>query len=603
MAKLFTDFGTSALRANSYGMNTPGQYYPPGDPMWYSGGYQDPPASTNPYQYNKGGAGNYYGMPQPTTTPSYSKGMATNYYGAQKANANAYTSPASEQMRQDAMQRNLELIDSYIERQREENEAGWNEEFGGMGQDIYQGQFDEQYNEYLAEIARQESMARAQYSPEIGGLSDMVSDLKKGLSDVQSPFDRYLDRRDEIGGAVGPADDLAAHGMDAARKKIYDDAQGEVKRTLSDIDVKLGPKVSAAMTEQVRSFEQVAEDVLRTDVDALSRLHAKSSEYAEAMSQAAYSDDIYKAIASKTRIEAELNDSIQEKQEDLARARAAQAATIKAIRDQPFDFEEPTYEDVLMRSMSKWFTDHGVKPDDLPEIGADFQALSEQAAYNSDPNAWRRGVWIGVNKENFARSGIDVDGALGNLTPEQNKRFNTYFEGHDLHRVLNSGSAADKVILRRNLDFVFGATTANGIISDLNKHKRSFESVKGTNAQMLIDAYDMKEALAREWETVQQGSGKGIQERAKSQKGVIQPSLIGQYLQKHHGLTPAAAAGVLANIKHESGFNAGAEGDRNLSTSSYGLFQHREGRWRALQSSPATRVAAPMTGLPRWTSP
>lgn len=49
------------------------------------------------------------------------------------------------------------------------------------------------------------------------------------------------------------------------------------------------------------------------------------------------------------------------------------------------------------------------------------------------------------------------------------------------------------------------------------------------------------------------------------------------------GFTPAQAAGIIGNAKHESNFNTNAEGDLDLADTAHGLFQWRGGRWAGLQ--------------------
>ncbi|GGL31904.1 phage tail tip lysozyme [Nocardia jinanensis] len=48
------------------------------------------------------------------------------------------------------------------------------------------------------------------------------------------------------------------------------------------------------------------------------------------------------------------------------------------------------------------------------------------------------------------------------------------------------------------------------------------------------------------------------------------------------GFTPAQAAGIIGNAKHESNFNVGAEGDLNLADTAHGIFQWRGGRYAGL---------------------
>ena len=60
----------------------------------------------------------------------------------------------------------------------------------------------------------------------------------------------------------------------------------------------------------------------------------------------------------------------------------------------------------------------------------------------------------------------------------------------------------------------------------------------------------------------------------------VDPRMLFNYLVTTHGVTPAAAAGILANIEAESSFRTDAVGDGGTSG---GLFQHHAGRWEALK--------------------
>lgn len=59
---------------------------------------------------------------------------------------------------------------------------------------------------------------------------------------------------------------------------------------------------------------------------------------------------------------------------------------------------------------------------------------------------------------------------------------------------------------------------------------------------------------------------------------VSSQQIYGYLVQR--GVSPASAAGILSNIKHESGFNPAAVGDNGTSG---GLFQHHAGRWDNLK--------------------
>ena len=71
----------------------------------------------------------------------------------------------------------------------------------------------------------------------------------------------------------------------------------------------------------------------------------------------------------------------------------------------------------------------------------------------------------------------------------------------------------------------------------------------------------------------------------------VDPRAIFSYLVRVHGVSPAVAAGILANIEAESGFRTDAVGDGGTSG---GLFQHHAGRWNALKQF-AQRRGRPWT--------
>ena len=74
--------------------------------------------------------------------------------------------------------------------------------------------------------------------------------------------------------------------------------------------------------------------------------------------------------------------------------------------------------------------------------------------------------------------------------------------------------------------------------------------------------------------------GKPVSDGGPAPAGAVTPRLIYDYLRQK-GVSEASAAGILANIQHESNFDP--TNDSGDGGTSGGLFQHHAGRWAALK--------------------
>jgi len=577
MPSFFKNTGTSALSSNGFG----GTYRPPVNPSGGIGGTYQPPA--------QGGFGGGYN-PQPNlTSPVFRTDRPTGWGPLSAGKEMIYSSPEQE--------RNLGLINQAHQRLKEQqavSQAGFAQGVVQTGADVFAGSWAHQYNSYLAEIAREEAAIRAQYSPTISGLADDISDL--GISKGKMPgiFDDYYEARDEIGAGVGPAENMGEDRLREVVDKVYDDAEAEVADTLKRIDVNMGPAVAESMYESVREFQNVMDDVLRTDIEAVDMLHEKSSEYAQALAQAAYSNDIYGAVASETRINAELDFSIREKQEDLARAKAAQAAAIRAAQERAFDYEAPSYETAFQQAVFSHFKGANMSDADAIQMYEQYSQLLTDPRATADAQTWRHAVWGSYNTDALAKAGISVEELAGMAdamdqqsgSKTSSAALRQLLQSRDIAYMVNSDKPYYRNLLVGELTKITGDVgMAANAYAELKKRKGSLISTQSDEAKAFVNAYSIKSTFDKEWENIQAGAGTAMRDHAKNNVGgSVQPSVVAQYLMTEHGVSPAAAAGILANIRAESSFQSGAEGDRHMATSSFGLFQHRGGRWNSLKS-------------------
>ena len=302
------------------------------------------------------------------------------------------------------------------------------------GQDVVQDFWQEQYDRYVADMAFAEEDIRSQYSAGIEGLEDEIGDMRAAAAALGIPFDEYLATRHEIGGTVEGADPLSPTMMPVITK-IYDDAEAEMKDVFAKIDMNLGPQATATIVGKMKDFEGTIEDVIRTDEASIDLLHEKSSEYAKALAQSAYSNDIYGALDAEVKINATLDNKIEEATEEVARQKRAMQAAIDAAQNRiaaTTEWEEPTFDMVWGETLNEYFESNNVPPHERESAMGIFQQIMDSdPSYGLNEGAFRRGIndyfntsalnAIGLNSETIERAvGETGNDALLQLISSQN---------------------------------------------------------------------------------------------------------------------------------------------------------------------------------------
>lgn len=279
---------------------------------------------------------------------------------------------------------------------------------GTEARDVVQDIWQEQYDRYVAGLEATEDEVRAGYSSGIDAAQDEIADLRRAAAAVGLPFDEYMKRRNQIGAGVGLAKGLTGSALPEVNG-VYDDASAEMKEVLDQIGVNFGPQVTEQLAGRVRQYEDVIEDVLRTDEKAIDQVHEKSSQLAKAMAQAAYSNDIYAAIDAETRINAQLDNRTKEAQEDLARQQKAMNDAIAAARaryEAENPYQEPSFDDVVAETWNEYFEGQKVPQHQRDAAIQIYQAIAAEPENILNENAFRRGLNEYMNQGIMSSLGV-----------------------------------------------------------------------------------------------------------------------------------------------------------------------------------------------------
>jgi hypothetical protein len=464
------------------------------------------------------------------------QGLLNRFFGAVGGATSPFTSaPASMFTRANPQPVTPPPIDftqneAFLNNQRQQSQVPGT----ALGQDIFQNAFQEQYDRYLADLAAQEAAVRANFYPGIDSAEDQLGDLRKAAAAVGVPFDEYLAARRELGSGVDAAEPLGDAGIREHVAGLYDEAEGEVNSTLQQIGANFGTEVAENMYEGVREFQSTIDDVLRTDLEAVGRLHEKSSEYAEALATAAFKGDIYNALASKTRIEAELAFRIEESREDLARLKEAQRRSVQAIKDQLFQFDEPDFNAVLNGTFDKWLADAGIPAHEREAALASYSQLMEDGRWNQNAQTFRKGVSTMFNLSTMASLGVNWDTLKANLegqlsdpnfianaqalglAPEAYAdslldAFESRVATHDFAREISSGYAQHERAWRDM--FASMGVNADSMFAQIRSNPDDYAGPsQSSEAKLLRDLFDIQQDVTNNWDEIVASQGPHITE-------------------------------------------------------------------------------------------
>ena len=307
--------------------------------------------------------------------------------------------------------------------------------------DVVQDQWQTQYDRYIAGMQAEEDAVSASAQAGIEAAEDELGDLRAAAAAVGMPFDEYIKARQAIGADVGEAGDLSPS-MRPVVSRIYDSKQGEMKRVLKQIDMNFGPKVAASITGRLDEFENVIQDVIRTDESAIDLLHEKKGQYAKAMAQAAYSTDVYAALDAETKINAQLDKAIEETAEDLARQKRARDAAIKAAQDQysaAYEWQEPDAALVTGDAWTEYFEANNIPEHMQAAAMSIYEQLKSDPANTGSDQAWRKAITEHNNLGIFASMGYTPESIQQRINDSENTQLFQMLNNRDMARMFQSG--------------------------------------------------------------------------------------------------------------------------------------------------------------------
>jgi peptidoglycan LD-endopeptidase LytH len=373
--------------------------------------------------------------------------------------------------------------------------------FLGQGGDVVADSWQEQYDRYIAGMQAEEDMVRAGYSPTIEGLSEELGDLRAAAAALGIPFDEYIAQRQAIGADVGDAPGLSAS-MKPVITKIYDDADAEMKAVYKQIDMNFGPKVTAGIVNKMKDFEGTIEDVIRTDEASIDLLHEKSSEYAKALAQSAFSNDIYAALDAETKINAQLDSKIEDTAEELSRQKKAMQAAMDAARDRfasQYEFEEPDFDTVWQETLNEYFESNNVPPHERQAAMSLYQQILEaDPSYSLNEGSWRRGINEFMNQSAFNALGLTNDIIEQAVGETGNDAILQLMSSANIGGMFQKGQTAsiEAALARSGID----PQKIPGIIARGLRNADSLPTTNSSEVTHLRNMYTSRTTLSENWE-------------------------------------------------------------------------------------------------------
>jgi murein DD-endopeptidase MepM/ murein hydrolase activator NlpD len=417
------------------------------------------------------------------------------------------------------------------------------------GKDVVQDFWQEQYDRYLAGIAAEEQAVRAGYSPVLEGLEDEIGDLRAAAASVGVPFDKYLAARQEIGAGVGDAAALEGT-IKPVINKVYDDATAEMKVVYDQLNLNLGEEITNNMVGRVRELEATMEDVIRTDESSVDLLHQKSSEYAKAMAQAAYSNDIYAAVDAETKIQAQLDFKIEETAEEISRQRRAMQAAIDAATarfDASFEYGEPEFNKVVDEAWNEYFSSNNVPEHERSQAKAIFEQLVADPQNLLNESSWRKGVNGYLSQAIFNSLGVsneDIEARMGAAAEAGSKSPNAIMSlmgSQDLASLFKKGQT--QTITNALVSSGWSEAEARSIVARGSANADSFLGAASPEAKHLRNMYTTRTKISQSWDQIASSFGPTVDESqvARAPNGFTFPIVGGGSYSNSYGYKRSSA--------------------------------------------------------------
>ena len=408
------------------------------------------------------------------------------------------------------------------------------------GQDIVQDYWQEQYDRYVAGLQAEKDAVKAGYQPVLEGLQDDVGDLRRAAAALGIPFDEYMAQRRAIGAGVGDAEKMAGSVIPAVNG-IYDDAEKEMKEIYDQVNVNMGPEVATQLVNRVSEFENVMEDVARTDESAIDLLHERSGQYAKAAAQAAYSNDMYAALDAETKINAALDFKIKETEEEIARQKKAMAAAIAAATDRfeaSFEYGEPEFDKVVDETWNEYFEANNVPEHERAAFKQMYGEIISDPANSSSESAFRKGLTSSLNMKILAQLGV----GQGHLElAAANPKLLNILQSQDLARLFQTGQTT--ALFKEMGIAQWDEATIARIRRDGSRNADSYIGMGSAEAKHLRNMYTQRNEVSANWDEIVSKFGPKIDEAnvSRAPNGYTFPIVGGGKYTNSFGYVRSAA--------------------------------------------------------------
>ncbi len=203
-------------------------------------------------------------------------------------------------------------------------------------QDILEGalqRFNQQaYAPYAAEINR----LQGEYGSALQKLQNDLAKYKGGLAGVNKAYTDYAADADAILKQAASIDAEALPDTEVVEKhqEVYDQHDTQMQAALLRIDTSGSPELAQAMSDEIRNFESVMENGLRSGLISQEELHTLAGAEAQAVAHMTWKNDAYNAEKERYGLELEIQAKINAQAEAIAANQEAMARSMQAVRDQ-----------------------------------------------------------------------------------------------------------------------------------------------------------------------------------------------------------------------------------------------------------------------------
>lgn len=285
--------------------------------------------------------------------------------------------------------------------------------------------WDEWNAEIQEALKRDDAALNDSFSDVISKLRRDLADLRGGRTNINQAYNSYLSAADTImRQAVIDAPGLDETGVVQKVGRSYDHAEGALNDALLAIDTSGDTEMAAAMNAELRFWESSLTRALTSELDMQDLVHDSASEYAKAVAQAAWSNDLYQAEKGRTEIQLQLSAAIRAKQQAVNDQNAAWERAKQRSREQAeAEFNEPAYGQLLQEALLEYAMGAGL--DELEAADAVQSYLNQSAAARSGDNAQGWIVQSNMDWHAFDQEAINIMTMQSTMLPGDAKAIPT----------------------------------------------------------------------------------------------------------------------------------------------------------------------------------